>query len=164
MSSVNSLTDKQSVWLNSYLECWNGAQAARDAGYESVYQSAHDNLTNPKMREVIRARLRGQAMSADECLNRLAEQARGDIGDLLGKGGIIDLEAAKDAGLTHLIKSISWTKTGLRVDMYDAQRALELIGKGHGIFKERHEHTGEDGGPIRTIILDVNREDDGEAV
>jgi len=164
MTSINGLTDKQTVWLNSYLKCWNGAQAARDASYESVYQSAHDNLTNPKIREIIRARLQGQAMGADETLQRLAEHARADIGDLLGKGGVIDLEAAKEAGLTHLIKSISWTKTGLRIEMYDAQRALGLIGKGHGIFKERIEHTGKDGEPIKTIILDVNREGSGGAV
>jgi phage terminase small subunit len=36
-----------------------------------------------------------------------------------------------------------------RFDSAGANRALELIGKHLGMFKERVEHTGPDGGPIR---------------
>jgi hypothetical protein len=142
VSNINGLTDKQKAWLNSYLVCWNGAQAARDAGYECVYQSAHDNLINPKISQAISNRLRGQAMSADEVLNRLGEQARSDIGAFLGKGGILDLDAAKEKGITHLIKSISWSKQGVRIELYSAQEALDKIGKAHGLFKDVHEQQG----------------------
>lgn len=36
-------------------------------------------------------------------------------------------------------------------------KALELLGKAHGIFKEKHEHTGPNGGPIKH---DVTLDDD----
>jgi hypothetical protein len=139
MSATNGLTDKQAAFVEAYLTCWNGAEAARQAGYAYPRQSAYENLSKPYIQQVIRNRLLGLQMTADEALNRLADQARGDIGDFLGKGGILNLEDAKDQGLTHLIKSISWTKYGVKIELYDAQAALMHIDRYHG---------GLDGGAI----------------
>jgi phage terminase small subunit len=142
---MGKLTNKQRAFVEAYLTCWNGAEAARQAGYALPYVSAHENLSKPYIQEYISKRLAGAAMSADEVLSRLADQARGDIGDFIGKGGVIDLESAREQGITHLLKSISWTKQGLRIEMQSPQHALELIGKHHGLFVDRKEidHSGE---------------------
>jgi hypothetical protein len=145
---VNGLTDKQKAWVNAYLECWNGAEAARRAGYESVYQSAHDNITNPKIRGAIQARLDLAAMTADEVLRRLSDQARGDLSDIISVGCLLDWDKLKASGKSHLIKKYRITQNALgqmktEVEMYDAQRALELIGKAHGLFRDVQEQRGE---------------------
>lgn len=136
---MRRLTNKQKKFVETYLTCWNGAEAARQAGYAHPRQSAWETLSNPYIKEYIRQRLTGAAMSADEVLSRLADQARGDIGDFIGKGGVIDLDDAKEKGITHRLKSLSWTKQGIRIEMYSQQHALELIGKHHGLFVDKSE-------------------------
>ena len=41
----------------------------------------------------------------------------------------------------------------IELELYDAQAALVHIGKAHGLFADRLEHTGKDGGPI--VITEV---------
>jgi phage terminase small subunit len=147
MSEANGLTDKQKLFIESYLQCWNATQAARDAGYSgndnTLGSIGSENLTKPKIREHIKQRLNTIAMSTDEVLARLSEQARGDIGDLLGPSGmVIDIQTARERGLTHLIKSLNWTRGGLKVELYDSQKALELLGRAHGMFRDVQEHSG----------------------
>ncbi|NIO43165.1 MAG: hypothetical protein GTO41_25230, partial [Burkholderiales bacterium] len=45
--------------------------------------------------------------------------------------------------LTHLIKSLNWTQSGLKVELYDAQAALNTLARAHGLLKEQHEMSGE---------------------
>jgi phage terminase small subunit len=163
MADWNGLTDKQKVFVEKYLECWNGAEAAREAGYAFPRRSAYENLTNPDIRRHIEQRLHGYKMSADEVLTRLSEQARFDIGSLLGKGGVIDWDTAKEQGLTQHLKSISWTKDGLRVEAYSKQHALELLGKAHALFTDRKDITS-GGQPLKgyTVLANPDLWDDGE--
>ncbi len=56
-----------------------------------------------------------------------------------------------DDDIVGAIAEISQTKDGaLKVKLHDKQAALVNIGKHLGMFKERVEHTGKDGGPIQT--------------
>lgn len=49
------------------------------------------------------------------------------------------------------ISEISQTRDGsLKVKLHDKQAALVAIGRHLGMFKDRVEHTGKDGGPIQT--------------
>jgi hypothetical protein len=99
-------------------------------------------------------------MSADEVLARLSEHARGDMGDLLGPSGmVLDLQTAKERGLTHLIKSLNWTQHGLRIELYDAQSALVQLGKAHGLFVDRTRHEGIENVTIRVIYGDDGTHD-----
>jgi len=146
MSSWNGLTDKQKVFIETYLKCWNAGKAAKEAGYAFPYRSGYENLINPDIQIHIRQRLLGHIMDADEAMSRLSEQGRADMAaflDCIGEDGQLNLLKVKESGKTHLIKSIYWTKHGPRLVLYDAQKALELIGKAHGIFKETVDHTGE---------------------
>lgn len=158
---MSKLTNKQRAFIEAYLTCWNGAEAARQAGYAHPRNSASENLAKPYIREYIRKRLSALTMSADEVLGRLADHARGDIGDFIGKGGVIDLEKAKEQGKIHLLKSIAWTKQGIRIEMQSQQHALELIGKHHGLFVEKRKvvGTGDDGEVVIRIIGGIDLED-----
>jgi phage terminase small subunit len=61
------------------------------------------------------------------------------------------VEAAK-AGKLHLIKSMKDTRWGISVELYDAQAALALLGKHHGLFVDRQEITGKDGIPLKVYV------------
>ena len=158
MTSLNGLTDQQKIFVEKYLETVNGAEAARQADYAFPRQSAWENLSKPYIREIIEARLSLEAMGSNEVLWRLGEQGRGNIADFLvvdDEGANLNWDKVKHHG--HIIKSITWTKYGPRLELYDAQGALDKIGKAHGIFKERREISGPGGGPIELSSNNVIR-------
>jgi phage terminase small subunit len=138
-----ALTKKRRKFVHEYCKDFNATQAAIRAGYSerSAYSQGQRLLKNDEVASEIQKALDESAMSAEECLKLLGEQARSNIADFVEvKGGLIfakDLEALKEAGLSHLIKSIWNTKKGVRIELHDQQKALELIGKHQGLFKER---------------------------
>jgi phage terminase small subunit len=147
------LTRKQQVFVNEYLICFNGAEAARRAGYseKSARTIAADLLAETNISEQIQARLSEVHMSADEAIKRLSDMARGDIGQFMDRLGSLDIQAARDAGLTPLIKKIKQrtiTKIGkkdddddteihdLEIELYSAKDAIDTILKVGGKLKD----------------------------
>lgn len=151
------LTAKQRKFTEEYLICWNASEAARRAGYRWPYKVASMLMARPSIKALIAQRVAETAMSADEVLHRLAEHARGSMADFVDDRGNIDLERARTAGKLHLVKSYSepGLRTGARIELYDAQAALEKLGKHLGVLRERHELTGLDGGPIEVHDIDA---------
>lgn len=157
-SAYAALRRKQwRVFVDAYLACWNASEAARRAGYSTrtAGQQGHRLLKNVEIQAAIQARLEELKLSADEVLLRLAEQARADLGAYLAVSGgelVIDLEGMKRDGKTHLIKKIWQDKDGrLRLELYDAQAALELLGRHHRLFIDGPLGTAEDPIHIKTI-------------
>lgn len=139
ITDTSTLTDKQQVWIEEYLICWNATEAARKAGYESPRMSGHDNLTKPYIRNLIVARLAEKKMSADEALARLSALAKADLGDFLSVQkhsgtAIVDLANAEAEGKLFLLKKYKETKYGTEVELHDPMRALELIARHHGVM------------------------------
>lgn len=135
------LTPKQRAFIAHYLACLNATEAAARAGYEgsrpTLASVGYENLRKPEIRAELDRQLAEVTMPPAEILARLTAHARGDIGELLtpsGKGVRIDLKRAKEAGLTHLIKSYSKTKEGVRVELYDAQAALRTLGEHYKLW------------------------------
>ena len=160
------LTGKQRRFINFYLELWNGTEAASRAGYEGdrnvLAATASRLLRNVKIRDAIEKRLESEAMGADEVLWRLGQQARGNLAEFIDTdvpGGILDMDVVAAKG--HLLKKLSWTKAGLQIELYDAQAALEKLGKAHRLFVQeiKHTGTGEDGGIIVTVVssMDIDK-------
>jgi phage terminase small subunit len=139
------LTDKQALFIEKYLQCFNATEACRGI-YESEDDNVlgvigHENLRKPKIAERISQRLQESAMSADEVLMRLAEIARAEHSEFIGDGGHVNLAELRAAGKMHLVRGTRWTKDGdLIVSFADTDKALELIGKHHGLFTDKVEH------------------------
>lgn len=140
------LSNKQRVFIEEYLQCWNGTEAARRAGYAQPHSQGPRLLENVGISEFIKARIADKAMTADEVLLRLAEQARGGIESFLVtsfRGDLERFDLGDDKPL-HLIKKASVTESEFRgitkrtttIELYDAQAALVHIGKHHGLFKD----------------------------
>jgi phage terminase small subunit len=145
------LTDKQKAFIEEYLVDFNATRAAQRAGYKgddnTLASVGSENLRKPKIAEAIAKRFQERVMTADEVLARLSEMSRGDLSDFVKDHGAIDWDAVQEKG--YLVKRISHTKgKQSSIELYDAQSALVQIGKHYRLWIERHEHTGEDGGPI----------------
>ncbi len=111
-------------------------------------------MKNVVVQNYVEARVAEKAMTANEVLILLTEQARGSIEDFItirGRGFSFDLKKAKDAGKLHLLRSVSKGPKGTRFEMYDAQKALELLGKASGALTERLDITSQ-GEKIELVI------------
>lgn len=169
-----ALSAKHQEVLEQYFLCWSKTEA-----YQRVYpqikrQSAASNayrlFETAEFQEAISRRLSETVMSADEVLMRLADHARGDIGNYIVKSGgdlRIDIEAAKEAKRTHLIKKLTQRhfvrktddyedeETIITIEMYDAQAALVHIGKHHRLFTDKVEMSGDI--DIAFVNVDVDK-------
>ena len=97
-------------------------------------------------------------MSADEVLIRLSEMARADVSEFLNNYGGIDWDKVRAKG--YLVKKVRHNKgKNSEIELYDAQGALQWIGKHHGLFVERQEITGADGADLRLVILPAKDDD-----
>lgn len=168
------MNKKQRVFVEEYLRCWNGAEAARRAGYSESTANVKGSqlLALVSIQEVIERRIKEKAMSADEVLLRLGDMARGDFGDFVDIESMsfsLSLQKAKELGLTHLIKkvkqrtTITMKKDGddeevhwFEIELHDSQAALVHLGKHHKLFTDKVEHTGKDGNPLKVEIEYVN--------
>lgn len=139
------LTGKQRLFVEAYLQCFNGVEAARRAGYQGDYNvlcvTAYDNLRNPKLTEIIEERLKEFQLTTDQCLALLASHASFDPGPYLiiekDKDPAIDLQRLKDAGLTGTIKSITPTANGVKVEFESRQGAIDKILRALGAYKDK---------------------------
>lgn len=142
-----ALSYKRRAFVEAYLQTWNQTEAARIAGYKNPEVMGCRLMKVKGVADAVERRLSEAAMSADEVLARLSQQASADISDFLTESGGIDWQKVKEKGF--LIKAILHRKgQQSKIELYDAQSALALMGKHHKLFTERHEHSGPGGKPI----------------
>ena len=68
--------------------------------------------------------------------------------------GVAMLDSAEiDDDTAAAIAEVAQTRDGIKIKFHDKLGALEKIGKHLGMFVDRHEHSGKDGGPIETVEL-----------
>ncbi|HKS27810.1 MAG TPA: terminase small subunit [Pyrinomonadaceae bacterium] len=119
----------QRLWAEAYIGKANGdgVEAARIAGYKGsphvLAQIAYENLKKPHIKALISVRVEEAAMSANEVLKELTKVAKADWQEFLQvrrnkKGEVVDAT----------------------IVLRDKIRALELMGKYHGLFQENREN------------------------
>ena len=142
-----AFTAKQQAFVDEYLQCWNASEAARRAGYAHPGSQGHRLLKDVEVSAEISRVVEERAMSRDEVVIRLAEQARADLADFVTTwdGGFkIDVEKAIRLGKSHLIRKIGFNQYGKpEIELHNQQAALLAIGKIHSLFTDRVEQTGE---------------------
>ena len=128
---------KQFLWAEFLIQHRNGTKAARLAGYKGDDNAhaviASRNLRNTKIRAYLSKRYEEIAMSSDEVLMLLAKLARADISHYMQEGGGIDWDKVAADG--YAVKSVQHTKgKHSKLEIEPRLRALELIGKVHGLY------------------------------
>lgn len=119
------MTERQQRFVEEYAVDGNGKQAAIRAGY------------SPATAEVQASRLLRDAKVA-----AAIESQRKERSERLGLTADWVLKQQRD-----LVKVALTRDTDGSVEI--ARKALRDIGDGIGMYVERHEHTGKDGGPIQ---------------
>jgi phage terminase small subunit len=163
----SELTPKQQRFVAEYLIDLNATQAAIRAGYsaKTAEQQGCRLLRNARVSATIeegQAKAKEQhAVTAERVIQELARIALVDLGRIYDEDGnllpIKDMpEDARRAiagvevdqlfeGRGDDREMVGVTK---KVKLFDKPRALEMLGRHFGLFKDRVEHTGKDGGAI----------------
>lgn len=158
----SQLKDPQhQAFVNAYMELgFNQTQAAIKAGYsrKSARNQAYRLMKNDDIRKEINRQLEIMAMGREEVLARLAQEARGDMRDFIGKTSA-QLAKHPDGNLIRKYKNTITTTTITSIDvegnpvvektteekidleLYDAQAAKVHIGRHHGLFTDKTDIT-----------------------
>lgn len=124
------LLPRQRAFADFYIALGNGAEAARQAGYDPKKASATaaHNLRNPKIRAYIDERLRQiedkRIAGVAEVMEHLTAAMRGEI-----REETVTVES-KDG------KSIS-KKVSTQIAARDRLKAAELLGKRYGLYNDK---------------------------
>lgn len=135
---MHGLTAKQFLFCEYYIQTRNGTLSARLAGYKgkddnSFAAIASRLLRNVKVKAYLAKRYAELCMDSDEVLMLLAKLARADISHYMQEGGGIDWKKVEADG--YAIKSVQHTKgKHSKIEIEPRLRALELIGKVHGLY------------------------------
>lgn len=146
------LSHQEQLFAEHYLRTFNRTKAATAAGFSpnSAHVTGCRLLKRDNIQAYVRARMQEAAMTTNELLYHLANIARGDLDDLIDRYGALDIDKARELGVTNLIRRVR-TKTTITTDAdnrdvevhetetegYDRLRAIELLGKSLGMWKER---------------------------
>ena len=144
-----ALTPKQERFVAEYLIDLNATQAAIRAGYsvKTARQIGEQNLSKLDIAEAVKSAMDKRAdrnsVTQDEVISGLRE-----LRDMaMGKKPMRITEVIRAAGKKP--KTVE-----LNVTVFEAaaaKGALELLGKHIGMFKEKVELTGANGGPVETV-------------
>lgn len=184
------LTDKQKRFVDEYLIDLNGKQAAIRAGYKekTAEQQASRLLSNVKVQAAIKKRMEEREkrteITQDRVLQELAKIGFADIKDFLRFGTektlvgydeedgemvpvydykqVVEVKPSEQVDGT-LISEVSISAKGVfSFKMHDKMKALDMMGKHLGMFKDRIEHSGEGGGAINVIMQVPTIQDEDE--
>lgn len=174
-----ALEPRQARFVEEYLVDLNATQAAIRAGYskDSARTIGPENLSKPAIAAAIADAQAERAfrtqVTADRVLTELARVGFSDIRNVVQwRGNATQLSEDEDSGdpifsvtnqvalidseslspnVAASIAEVSQTDKGaMRIKLHDKLGALQKIGLHLGMFAQRVEHTGKDGGPIQT--------------
>ena len=146
------MTKKQKRFIEEYLIDLNATQAAIRAGYspDTAKSIGSENLTKPdiqaRIAKAMAERSKRTGVNADRVVTELAKIAFVNASD------VIDADTATlrpdaspdDTAAIHSVKVKTFGEDGLEreIKMADKLKALELLGKHLGMFKDKVEVSG----------------------
>ena len=169
------MTPKQKRFVDEYLIDLNATQAAIRAGYsqKTAASIGEENLRKPEIQEAIQVAMKSRQerteITQDMVLRELAKIGFADIRRVVEWGSEVivadektgETAIASGVALTPSVKidedtaaaisEISQTAHGIKVKLHDKRAALVDIGRHLGMFKEKVELTGKDGGPVEVV-------------
>jgi phage terminase small subunit len=146
---VSILSPKQAAFVREYLIDLNATQAAIRAGYsqKTAAEQAARLLTNVKVKAEVQTAMDNRADKTGITQDYVLKTIHETVERCRQATPVVDRK-----GEQVFVK----TPTGELVPAYlfDAKsvlRGCELLGKHLGMFTDRHELTGKNGGPIETV-------------
>jgi phage terminase small subunit len=157
-----ALTPKQERFVQEYLIDLNATQAYLRAGYKVKPASARVQscrlLADPNIVAAIERGRQEQsarlATSADDVVREIARLAMFDPAVFKDVKSPEDV-AALPENARRAVVGWGWDRQGRFTIKLAKEGALEMLGRHFGLFRDRVEHSGPDGGPIQGT-LDVS--------
>lgn len=161
------LSDRDGRFVDEYMIDFDAKNAAIRAGYSpKTAKDAYawvdaEHPKKPAVREEIERRMarasRRTGITADRILEELARIAFADITDVVDADGKLmdEIDRADSAAIMSVRVKSGDDFTEREVRMCDKTRALELLGKRFGMFRENVKIDG----PVPVIIDDTPDED-----
>lgn len=155
-----SLTDKRGAFIREYLIDLNATQAAVRAGYseKTAYSQGQRLLKDVEIADAIQeaqnARGERVQITADRVISELVAMATYDPADLarIPMAGPEDI-AKLPENVRRAIVGWGWDKQGnFTLKLSPKTPSLDLLGRHLGMFKDRLEVTGKDGGPMANVV------------
>lgn len=163
------LEPREAAFVQEYVVDFNCAQAGIRAGYSKNYNTTR-LLSKPNIAAAIE-RATAQKMSRvqvsqDTVLHEMSLLAQSNLSHyIVDEDGTVQLADGAPEGAMRAIQSIKRrvtvkydpkteevTKTfDVELKLWDKPGALRLMGKHTGLFPDRMEHTGKNGGPIEAV-------------
>jgi len=138
MPKIDGLSDRQLAFVAWYVKLLNGTRAARRAGYtgdaNTLGVTAHDLLTNPKVRAAVDEALRDNLPSPGELLSRIGEQATVDLAPYIRADGTVDVDALNADGLGHVIDGSKPGRNGPELSFTSPQAAQKMLATYHKLL------------------------------
>lgn len=149
---TRKLTDRQAAFVAEYLVDLNATQAAIRAGYSdrTAYSVGQRLLKNVEVQKAVAdakaKRIQRVEITADRVVAELARIAFADPRDLMewGPDGVkfkasIDLTEEQAASVAEVSETATKDGGVLRLKKHDKVKALELLGRHMGMFKDKVE-------------------------
>ena len=160
---LDDLNPRHRLWVLHYVRHnFNASAADREVGYRDVGRHGYKLKQRPDIQRAITHLLDQMVMGSDEVLYRLSDHARADLGDFIkyeqtpqydtnhmpiidpdtGEQKLevrvwIDLEKARQADKTHLIRKVKQLKDGsIELELHDSQSALQLLARHHSLLHD----------------------------
>ena len=169
------MTPKQSRFVQEYLIDLNATRAAIRAGYSerTANEQGAQNLAklSNEIAAAIAERSKRTEITADRVIKELAVLAFTDFRKAVswGPGGVRlipsdELSGDEAAIIAEVSETVSKDGGSIKAKRYDKLKALELLGRHLGLFVERKEISGPDGGPVevKTSAIDLSNLTDEE--
>lgn len=147
-----TMTKKQKRFIEEYLIDLNATQAAIRAGYspDTAYSIGNENMKKPEIKtridKAMAERSKRTGVNADRVVMELAKIAFVNAGDVIdAETATVKPDAARDdTAAIQSVKVKTFGEDGLEreVKMADKLKALELLGKHLGMFKDKVELSG----------------------
>jgi phage terminase small subunit len=166
-SAGRRLTPRQAAFVAEYMLDLNATKAAERAGYEPTFGPGllrHKPVSNAVARSLAQRELRIN-IKQDDVLLEMSLLANSRIDHyVVDDEGQVTLADGAPEGAMAAVQSIKRKKTvrqsrdgdltityDVEIRLWDKTGPLKLIGRHIGLFHDRIEVTGKDGGPIETI-------------
>lgn len=168
---LEELTPRQKCFVAEYLIDLNATKAAIRAGYNpnSASVTASDMLAKANIAAMVARAMEQRAsrvqMTADSVLHEMSLLSHSNIDHYIvdDDGRVVLTEGAPD-GAMAAVQSVRRKKTiredkdgnctvtyDVEIKLWDKPTPLKLMGRHTGLFPDRMEHTGKNGGPIETV-------------
>ena len=180
---AKKMTEKQKRFCDEYLIDLNATQAAIRAGYKKQYANkfVYKILNNPNVKEYLEKRMKDREerteITQDDVVREIAAIAFSNPSDFfkvidrpITAGGIPvrdedgniktykDVEFINTDNLSEAnkkaIAGIKQGSNGLEVKLNDKLKALELLGRHLGMFKDKVEIKGDINNPYKELTIE----------